>query len=159
MIRTSLVLAVLGAALSLSSCENSGCADGASLRDVLGGGLEVCLGQRWSPIESSGDNSINNASSLPGRSVEENGFLYSYEPGGGIDLVAWRPFGILTRACGTPSRPETGPISAEGVMQRLGGEWLRMSPGPEVQRWRRDDGTVVSIRTKAPLTLCIKRKA
>lgn len=160
MSRASLVKTAILAAVgcAICSCAKGGCSRDESLRTILGGGADVCLGQRWDTTDQAMSNKNDEpAASMPGTSVEENGLTYSYEPGGGIDLVVWRPFGRLTRACVSPLNDSQSMVGAELVMRQAGGRWRRTSSTSRLRTWERSDGTIVTERLVTPGTVCIRK--
>jgi hypothetical protein len=154
--RPALLIQLFCVALT-SACAEPGCELEAGAHELLGGGPAVCLGESFSAVQNRipGDSDA----SLPGVSVREGDALYSYQPGGGIDLVAWVPFARVVRACVTAD--SAGAAGAWAIADRarikLGGSW-RAQTEPEAVTWIRGDGVLVSARTNRPFTTCVQIK-
>jgi hypothetical protein len=149
-----------GVLLAVAACGTRGCAVSKPLNSLFGGGAAVCLGAPFSAVERQDGRVDDPAASLPSVALQEKGVLYSYEPGGGLDLVVWRPGARIERACATYPDARGGEAAALGESWRstLRGSWRAASSSPEVDLWTRDDGLSVGVRNKSPYTVCLDAK-
>jgi len=146
-----------GLLLAVAACSSGGCAVSRPLNSLLGGGAAVCLGAPFSAVERQAGRVDDPAASLPSVALEEKGVRYWYEPGGGLDLVVWRPGARIEQACATypDARRGEAAVLGESVRSTLRGSWRAASSSPEVDRWTRDDGLSVGVRNQSPYTVCL----
>jgi hypothetical protein len=149
---------VAGVLLAAAACSSGGCAVSEPLNRLLGGGAAVCLGAPFSAVERQAGRVDDPAASLPSVALQEKGVLFSYEPGGGLDLVVWRPGARIEQACATYPDARGGEAAAlgESLRSTLRGRWrAAASSSPDVDLWTRDDGLSVGVRNKSPYTVCL----
>lgn len=150
-------LLVILMSISASACGRASCSPEAALDRLFGGGLPVCLGGSYGQLERYSDRALpDSVSSQPSFRVKVEEATYSYEPAGGVDLLAARPFAKLGRACRT--RPGASDAELESLARRMmtmaGGSWRGSSAPAAVRRWVRPDRLTVGIWSRWS-TVCI----
>jgi hypothetical protein len=140
--KLSLLLVMLSVA---GGCDKQGCASSSRLDQLLGGGAPLCLGGSWSQVND--HLSKGKLDSMGWFGIDEGRRSYKYIPGGGIDLIVFRPGGVVAQGCvSEPSSEAASDSLAQSIMEQMGTNWRRSSAPQAVTRWVSTEGFLVSVR-------------
>lgn len=145
--------------LTFATCRNDiGCSASRRTDVLLGGGPALCLGEDFAQVEAFREIlAADSVGSDRRERVLDGAREYSYDPVGGINLVATTIGASLGTACvryldGSMQRTEA---TVQRVFATGGGTWTKVSHDDRRTRWDSSNG-LTTLRFTASSSVCVQ---